>query len=347
MVGSSSRGRDTLARVAVAWINAHGGLGGHPVKLLVGDSGSDPNRYQTMVKEMVEKDGAIAFFGNVLPLTAAAADPYLREKGVPVISGEGAHSLWCESPMMFFPGSCARTWALLTGKAAALEGKPKLAVFVCREAEVCRLINQGYRNPDFSHSGAEVVYTAEVSLAQPSFTSECLQAQSRGADTVVILAEGNTVRRVARDCTQQGFRAQFETLDGALTETLATDPNLEGLIGPQPQWPWPATDTPAAQRYHEAVSKYAPKVPNSNVGTLVWVGAMMLYKAGANLPAGTPTAADILNGLWSFKNETLDGATVPLTFTKGQPSPGSNCAFLLKIKGGKFIAPTGSKPVCV
>lgn len=347
IVGSSSRGGDTIARVGAAWINAQGGLNGHPVKLLVGDSGSDPNRYLSLVKEMVESGGAIAFFGNVDPLTAPAAETYLREKRVPMLSGAGSHSLWCDSPIRFFPGACARRWGLFSAKAAALEGKPKLGVFVCREAEVCRLINQAFSQPDLTKTGAQVVYTAEVSLAQPSFTSECLQAQSRGVQALVVLAEANTVIRAARDCVQQGFQPQFHVLDGTLTDSLRTDPKLDGLTSMQPQFPWVADDTPGAQRYRQALQRYAPDTLESSSGALAWVGAMMLHKAGADLPAVKPTSADILNGLWSLKDETFDGLTVPVTFGQGRPSPDPNCMFLLKAQGGKFVAPMGSKPVCL
>jgi branched-chain amino acid transport system substrate-binding protein len=347
VIGSSSRGGDTIARVAAAWINANGGLNGHSVKLVVGDSGSDPNRYLELVKKMVERDGAIAFFGSVVPLTAPAADPYLREKGIPIISGEGANPLWCRSPVMFFPGACIPTWSMVMGKVAVEVGEPKIGVLACREAEVCRVLNSGFQSREFSGTGAHVVYAADISLAQPSFTSECLQAQSRGVQTMVILAEANSVRRVARDCIQQGFRPQWEAVDGAVTASLTTDPNVDGLMAPQPQFPWAADDTPGAQRYHDALRRYAPNALESNVGALAWLGGMMLYRAAANLPATLPSGADLLRGLWSFKNETFDGLSVPVTFAEGQPSPGSNCMFVIQIKGGTFIAPLGSKTLCV
>lgn len=347
VVGASTRGADSIARAGVAWINANGGLNGHPVRLVVGDSASDPSRYLTLTKTMVEQEGAIAFIGNSDPLTATAVETYLRAKNVPVLGGVGSHTVWCDSPIRFFMGACVGSWGLFVGKVAAQRSKPKVGVLACREAEVCTTLNKAFQGAEFTKTGAQLAYTAEISLAQPSLTAECLQAKSRGVETLVVLAEANTVRRAARDCVQQGYRPQFQTLDGALTDSLLSDPNLDGLIAPQPQFPWVADDTPGVKQYRAALGKYAPGVLESNPGALSWVGAMMLYRAGAKLTAAKPSAADLLAGVFSFKKETLGGLTVPTTFTKGELSPGSNCMFILEIKAQKFVAPDGSKPLCL
>ena len=65
------------------------------------DSNSDPNRYFSLVKQMVEENKVIAFLGQMAPLTVNAGDKYLREKGIPVIGGDGAHGLWFQSPVLY------------------------------------------------------------------------------------------------------------------------------------------------------------------------------------------------------------------------------------------------------
>ena len=46
-----------------------------------------------------------------------------------------------------------------------------------------------------------------------------------------------------------------------------------------------------------------------------------------------------------MKDETLDGLTVPLTFTEGKPTI-INCYYTLGIKDGEFTEPDGLKTKC-
>src|SRR5207302_7405643 len=69
----ASVGAGIVANQLVAkWINENGRLNGHPVKLFVDDSNSDPNRYFTILKRMVETDHVLAFVGHMSPLTVNA-----------------------------------------------------------------------------------------------------------------------------------------------------------------------------------------------------------------------------------------------------------------------------------
>src|SRR5437763_4921427 len=125
----ASVGAGIAANQLVAkWINENGGLHGHPVKLFVDDSNSDPNRYFTILKRMVEVDKVLAFVGHMSPLTVNAGDKYLREKQIPVVGGDGAHGLWFESPVLFFPAPSYFTLAVATAKYAVSIGTPKAAM---------------------------------------------------------------------------------------------------------------------------------------------------------------------------------------------------------------------------
>ena len=68
--------------------------------------------------------------------------------------------------------------------------------------------------------------------------------------------------------------------------------------------------------------------------------ATALAHAGAN-----PATADVYNGLYAMKNETLGGFAPPLTFTQGKPTT-VNCFFVASIKDGKYVAPNGATPSC-
>ena len=69
-------------------------------------------------------------------------------------------------------------------------------------------------------------------------------------------------------------------------------------------------------------------------------------KAAAQLPA-VPTSDAILNGLWTFKTETLDGLSMPLTFTRDQNTPRQICWGKNITQGGKWVAFNGGRITCV
>ncbi|MEW6472108.1 MAG: ABC transporter substrate-binding protein [Actinomycetota bacterium] len=334
-------------QLVVKWINDNGGLNGHPIKLFVGDSNSDPNRHFALVKQMVEENKVIAFIGMMAPLTINATDKYLRDKGIPVVGGDGAHGLWFGSPVLFFPGPSYTTQAVATAKLASALKTPKVAMFYCAEAQPCQLGRDALHSKLAKEKApdVEIVYEAKVSLAQPDFSAECLQAKGKGAQAVIVFVDAAAASRTTRSCIQQAYRPQW--LTSPLTSAHANDPNNEGMTNPVAVFPWFAEETPAQKLFHDAVRKYNPSLTVNATTSVVWVAGQMLKHASKNLPEN-PTSADIMKGMYTIKNMTFDGLLAdPLTFTEGQNSPDHPCYFVVQIKKGAYTAPYGSKPQCL
>ena len=335
-------------QLVVKWINDNGGLNGHPIKLFVADSNSDPNRYFALLKQMVEENKVIAFLGQMAPLTVNAGDKYLKDKGIPVVGGDGAHGLWFQSPVLFFPGPSYTTQAVATAKLAVALGTPKVAMFYCAEAQPCQVGRDALHSKlkDEKAPQAEIVYEAKVSLAQPDFSAECLQAKSKGAQAVIVFVDAAAASRVTRSCIQQGFKPQW--LTSPLTSAHADDPNNDGMANPVAVFPWFIEETPAQRLFHDVIRRYNPSLTVNATTSVVWVAGQMLLQASRNLPADNPTAQDIMNGMWTIKNQSFDGLVAdPVTFTQGQPSPDHPCYFVIQIKNGGYTTPLGTKPQCL
>jgi branched-chain amino acid transport system substrate-binding protein len=297
---------------------------------------------------MVEENKVIAFMGMMAPLTINASDKYLRDKGIPVIGGDGAHGLWFGSPMLFFPGPSYTTQAVGTAKLALGLKTPKVAMYYCAEAQPCQLGRDALHSKLAAEKapGLEIVYEAKVSLAQPDFSAECLQAKGKGAQAVIVFVDAAAASRTTRSCVQQGYKPQW--LTSPLTSAHANDPNNEGMTNPVAVSPWFLEETPAQKLFHDAVRKYNPSLTVNASTAVVWVAGQMLKHAAKNLPAENPTPADILKGMYTIKNMTFDGLLAePLTFTEGQNSPDHSCYFVVQIKNGAYTAPSGSKPQCL
>jgi branched-chain amino acid transport system substrate-binding protein len=345
LIGTLMKGGDVTAQVVARSVNDNGGLDDHPIKVIVGDAGGDPARALSLARDMVENKGAVAFVGTLMVFSGYGPRDYLEQKKIPIIGGDGTTNVWLQSPMYFT--SSANFPGISTGaiKGLADLGKKKIAILYCVEAEQCKTFHDTAA-AKASSFGVQVVYEAQVSLAQPDFTAECIQAQRAGADGVMTGFDGPSIVRFARSCTQQGYRPQLMTASLAVIESIAKDPNLDGLMAPQGVFPHMATDLPAERLFRATMAKYAPAVEISPAVGTVWTGGVLLQEASRKLPEGKVSSADFFPGLYAVKSNTLGGLVGPLTFNAGSTASEVRCVFFIKIVGGKWTAPDGSKQHC-
>jgi branched-chain amino acid transport system substrate-binding protein len=345
IVGSVLKEGAPMAQVVGPWLNDNGGLNGHPVKVVTADAAGDPARAHAVVRDLVERQGAIAFMGNIWVLSATGPRAYLEEKGIPVIGGDSAGSVWFQSPMYFPTASSFVTYSLGAVKSAVTAGNKKIALLYCAEVEPCKVWHD-VASSRGKEVGGEIVYKAQISLAQPDFTAECLQAQRNGATAMMAGMDSNSISRLARSCLQQGYRPMYLTASLSTTAATAKDPNLDGLIAPVGTFPFPANDLPAIKDYRTAIARYAPTIVESPTTSVVWTSGILLRQISKSLPA-KPSSQDFLAGLYQIKNDNLGGLAPPLTYVQGKPAPDSRCYFQLSVRQGRYVAPIGSKPDCV
>jgi branched-chain amino acid transport system substrate-binding protein len=202
-----------------------------------------------------------------------------------------------------------------------------------------------YTDAAVKKQGATLVYKSQISLAQPDFTSECIQARNAGAEALIFASDGNTVSRAARACIQQGYHPQFVSFGLALVNSIASDRNLEGLIGATTGFPW-FLDAPELAEYNGAIQRYARTLDRSGATAIVWAGGKLVEVAGRKL-SDNPTAAELLSAGTAIKHETLGGLAPELDFTPGGLPSKPACFSKVVIQGGKFAAPDGLKQKCI
>jgi branched-chain amino acid transport system substrate-binding protein len=342
LLGAIFAGGREMAQVWAASVNSRGGLNGHPVQVVTADDGGDPSRNLSLTRDMVENQGVVAFIGNIVPLSLNGSRAYLEQKGVPIIGGDLTDVGWYQSPMFFPQGALIDGSLRGSARTAVSVGGPRVALLYCGEAAACFRARDLFQQGAVRDGGGELVYTAQVSLAQPDFTAECIQLRSNRVDAVVATVDGNSLSRLARACAQQNVKVQFVSFSLALVDSLRSDPNLQGLVGTSGLFPWMLTDGPASE-YAQAVARFAPKLNTSGSTAAVWGSGKLVEAASRALPSGTPTSKDLLEGLYALKGETLGGLAPPLSFRRGQPPAPISCYFTISLKGGAFTAPAGLK----
>jgi branched-chain amino acid transport system substrate-binding protein len=340
--GSSEAPPLDALRAWVQFTNARGGVNGHPIELIIVDDRSDPSRARAAAQDMVENRGVVAIVSPFAVLTHSGLGPYLKEKRVPLIGGDHASENYCTNPMYFPQGTCREGWAWGGIRALAEQFKERnLGVLVCVESEICPFtldVAKKYA----SSLGFKLVYTGQASIASPDFSAQCLSAKSAGVDVLLIQMELNSMRRIGGQCARQGFAPKYGSFQQDVT--FLQVPEYHGMPLGNQTFSY-SYEGPETADFRNALAQYAPNASNGGYFANAWVGAEAFEKAATQVQ-GPITSAALLEQLWSFKNETLGGLTIPMTYTKDQPTVPQFCVYVTTVGKGKIDAPFGLRPLC-
>ncbi len=335
-----------------AWaksVNAAGGINGHKVNVIVKDDQGNIGVSLADAKALISQ-GVVALVDDTNDDTAWASAA--EAATVPVIGGGAVSAVPLTSADFFSADTTEDVFALAQVLSAKKVGASKIGDLYCAEAPACAQIVPILQNTAKA-LGLTVAYTKEITATQPSYAAECLAAKDAGVDFLGIGESAGAVQTTMTDCVQQGFTPWVSIGDGGVSNTNLTTPG-EGTksIGYETDVPYFLTNTPGMKTYLKVVKKYAPQILKSpNYGeeaVAMYVSGLLLGKAmqvGTTGKSGPVTTAEIYNGLYSLHKDTLGGMAVPLTFTKGKPSP-IDCWYWIGIHNHKFTMPYGTKPFC-
>jgi branched-chain amino acid transport system substrate-binding protein len=330
----------------VSWTNAHGGVAGHPVNLIIKDDGGDATAAITAVKTVIQQDKVVALVAD-LGYADSAWAAYAQQAGVPVIGGQSEDAPFVTNPD-FFPSSTGAAGESYGLMAIAKSYGPKVATIYCAEAPVCK----GAAAADAelgSGLGVQVAYAGLIAASAADYTATCQAIKASGAQSVVMGLASATVVKFVQDCLDQGVTA--EPIIGGITGTSTTSasPAMKNFLDVDDVFPYFDTSTPATQAFQAAMKQYAPDL-GSQLGSFaahVWASAELF--AAAVRSGGSPvTAASVKAGLYALPaGTTLGGLTPPLHFTKSAAQPDQvTCYYVWGNKDGKAFEPQGLKPGC-
>ena len=344
-------GKDAIEAWA-KWVNAHGGVNGHPVKLVLKDNKNDQAQAVAAVKELVEQDHVVAFVSNQDGSLNAGYADYLKEKGIPVLGGS-VFTLdpWVSNPDVL-PGGAHRDPGYhrdhRNDEEAGLQEHRFPRV---RRSTAVRTRQHVDQEPLGKRRGSTTRTAAWSVRRRPTTRQTAWRPRVRTRSCwCCLIATADLGNKIADDCARQNYKPGWfipgEAIgSGYLTEAFN---NTYNAVGVQP---WFSKD-PSMKDFHAAMKKYAKGVnidkadlPMNSVDA--WASGLMFQKAvelsGAT---GVPTTADILAGLAKFNNETLGGVTGGLSYSDPE-NKNQYCYFTILIKKQKFTLPDGAKPSCV
>jgi branched-chain amino acid transport system substrate-binding protein len=335
-------------RAWVSSVNDSGGINGHPIKFTYLNDQSNPGLAITDVHTLVETDHAIA-------IVDASNDDvgfqsYLQSKGVPVVGSGNSSDPFFTNPDFYPEGQTMDAVIYSQVAIAKGAGAKNIGVMYCAEAPTCAAAVG-----PFKQAGQQLGLTVPVSLkipaTSPNYTAACIASQQAHTEALSVLQAFAAVDHVVSDCTKQGYHPVWVADGLDLAPSFATTPG--GLYLNVTNIPY-FVNTPAIQKMNAAFDKYFPGLRTSplfNEGTAsMWDSGLLFAAAakagGLGANGSAPTSAQLVKGLNSLTNETLDGTAPPLTFKAGQPHP-VDCWFEALMKDGKASLPIGTQTVCM
>jgi len=330
-------------------VNASGGINGHPVDLIVKDDAGNPSAAVTAFQAL-RSDGVVAIEED--DLVDQAWSSRAAAAKIPVIGGlVGTQT---QGALKFPAGSTDDVQLAQTVNLAKEAGTNKIGDLYCAESPTCA---QGYAalKPAAAAAGISIAYATAISATAPNYTAQCLAARQAGVDFLTVGSQPSVIVHAISDCAAQGFRPDVSIAGASWNHTQASLPGLSDLTIYQvyDDLPFFVDTNPQIKALNAAYEKYYPGQRNNQAvpeESLVggWASGMLLQKAVelTKVAAGKPvTSGEIIQALYTFKGETLDGLAPPLTFTPGHVQS-VRCWFTAEIVHGSAKILNDGKTTC-
>jgi branched-chain amino acid transport system substrate-binding protein len=360
ITGPSAGSEASLAKVVPAWvkyINARGGINGHPVTVDIGDTHSDAPTTLTLAQQLLAKKPVAWLLGSVATETSVAQ--FLGRTDIPIVGDGFSPAVWgakltslnvnCSSAAnASLPCALPNAFTVTTTFGAVLDqavieakaaGATKIVDVVCAEIDSC---SSG--DPEFAAT-AKLVGIADAGLIKVSstaanYTSQCIELIQEHVGWAEVSADTPVIEKMWNDCEAQGFTGRFGDITGSASGQILKVPGIR-LGGGFEAFPWWVNDAPVKEfRDAMAASGVGPADYSNSTATGIWTALQMFAAAQKNLSTN-PTAAETLANMYTLHDETLGGLIPPITFTKGQPAGPRNCFWPYIFDNGVISNPLG------
>ncbi|HVV31379.1 MAG TPA: ABC transporter substrate-binding protein, partial [Mycobacteriales bacterium] len=343
--GVTSKADADAVQAWAKYTNAHGGINGHPVEVIVKDDAASASRSLVNVKELIEQDHVVALVGVWESGLEGSWASYAASKHVPVIGGGATGAQWMTDPNFFATAITAVNGLELTANTTKLAGNKSYGVVYCAEVPACA--QGGTLSKSLAPKiGVTFAGAAALSASAPDYAAQCLTLQKAGADTIFLATAQETAGRFMQNCASHGYTFTPVEQSGTWTSDLAKKDAYQKLWIMSPGFSWLA-DTPAVNEFNAAMKQYSPDTDINGAATSGWAAGVVFGKAAAHV-SDTPTSQEIYDGLYSLGADyTADGLMPPITYTKGKPAEQKPCAWYMHVQDGALVSYDDGKMVCI
>ena len=308
-------------QAAVDDINAHGGIGGHPVKLDIcydGAPESDPNSTAQCAKQAVSSH-EVALVGT---FTAFSQDlyPVIQPASIPNISAVMIDPADYTSPLAF--ALAPNGDSVLTGVGIALgQAGCKKAAFLTPDAGASAAFVGAFA-AGAKWAGASVAPAVTVPATQADFAPTIAQFVSEGVDCIGYNMGGQSAAAFLAAIKSSGhsFRLAATTAQLSSAQIAQFGHQLNGTLLVGPFYPR-AFDTAGQRNALTDMKKYQGVTAPVDLQIAAWAAVMTFAEAARNVVAAdqSVTAMAVTKALDSLRNGGAD-IEAPLDYAKPGPS---------------------------
>ena len=252
----------TGVELAIAHINAAGGVNGSDVTFVVGDSAVDPNQGVEEARRLVEVEGVTAIVGPLSSgVTIAVAESVTGAAGVVTIPPSGtspAVSAADDDDFLFRSTVSDAAQGPVFADLADDEGYPNLGILYIDDA-----YGQGLSAAIEAAFGGESTLVAYQD-GQASYLAELQEAASNGATVLVSVGFPTQAEIYIREALENDIFDQFLFVDGTKSQDLIDAIGADFLNGFKGTAPGAGPDSPSTIAWNEAyIAEYGelPALP--------------------------------------------------------------------------------------
>jgi branched-chain amino acid transport system substrate-binding protein len=265
------------AKMALAEVNAKGGILGRRVELVIEDDNGNAGLAAQKAHKLIEKDGCAMIMGAVSSATALSVNQVAHEKGIPYmvtgghtdpVTGKECH--WTTFRV------CTTTYMLANGLAATLHQKfGGKWYFITPDYAYGHTLQAAYATI-LKRLGGTVLGNSLSPLGTTDFSSYLIKAQSTKPDVLVVLVDGQDLVNCMKQAAQFGLQKQMP-IGGGLSElevlkALSPDARLGWWTL---EWYWNQPKVPHVKEWVAAYQKLYPD--GSYPSARTWFGYAGLH----------------------------------------------------------------------
>jgi branched-chain amino acid transport system substrate-binding protein len=282
-------------QATMKWYNDTGGINGRKLDVLVRDDQWDGTKGMNAVRDLVEREGVFGFSASQTVPINDLMGPYVDQKKVPNVGGDGWGEAQYGHPWQFPTGNSATVDGyVLADYAAKTQGAKTASVFYF-DSPQGRSYLKGFTK-QFEKDGGKVVFSQPGTFDDPATATYVARSRTENVDVSTYWGEPGLWVKMIREAASQAYRPKYG-FQGCACNYFDEIPGLAGpwAEGSIASTGWTPNDVgeaagdkmPGYAEYKTITEKYFPKIHHSNWTKVGFTGAHLfgdtLKKLGLNV----------------------------------------------------------------
>lgn len=318
ILSSISDGTEAWAR----YVNTHGGVAGHPVKIVRCDDGLDATKNQDCARRMIQDRSVLAVIGGETIVSPLVAAPLFNQAGLSYLSTETTGEGEMKGAAMFAITGGAITQFAALARYFPSNGAKKVALVNAASTSSTKAAAQTTK--EIQAAGGSVTATVFAKPGTPDYSPVATQLLSGNPDVIFTGVTPTDLPAVVRAIRQQNPTVKIATLasqwPATTVKTLGS--TKDGLYMATDWAPFKNDSAdPEVTALRVMLAKLGKQSSLGQGSMSGWLGGRAVEKAVSGMGDGDITRKGLADAL-DKASLTVTGIPVPLALPKGTPPGG-------------------------